>query len=98
MVGKFVEFFGDGVQRLSLAERATIADMAPEYDATVGMFPVDDETLNYLRLTGRSEDHIQQIKEYLISQSMWDKANDDSVIYSDTLKVNLQILALSGGP
>ena len=52
-------------------------------------FPVDDETLNYLRLTGRSEDHIQQIKEYLISQSMWDKANDDSVIYSDTLKVNL---------
>ena len=89
VVGKFVEFFGDGVQRLSLAERATIANMAPEYGATVGMFPVDDETLNYLRLTGRSEDHIQQIKEYLISQSMWDKANDDSVIYSDTLKVNL---------
>src|SRR5208282_1984675 len=58
VVGKFVEFFGSGIAALPLADRATIANMAPEYGATCGIFPVDQETLNYLRLTGRSEPHI----------------------------------------
>ncbi len=64
VVGKFVEYFGDGLSNLSLAERATIANMAPEYGATCGYFPIDDETLNYMRLTNRKEDHIALTKEY----------------------------------
>ena len=58
MVGKFVEFFGSGLARMSLAYRATIANMAPEYGATMGFFAIDDETLRYLRLTGRSEEQV----------------------------------------
>ena len=68
VVGKFVEFFGPGVDSLSLADRATIANMAPEYGATMGYFPVDSQTLNYLRLTGRDETKIQTIEKYLRAQ------------------------------
>ena len=62
-MGKFVEYYGPGIKNLSLADRATIANMAPEYGATCGFFPVDDETLNYLELTGRSKEQIELIKE-----------------------------------
>jgi len=65
VVGKFVEFFGEGCQSLSLPDRATIANMAPEYGATMGYFPVDDVSLNYLRLSGRTDERIQWIEEYL---------------------------------
>ena len=63
VVGKFVEFFGPGVAELPLADRATIANMAPEYGATCGFFPVDEEALEYMRLTGRDEEHINVVKE-----------------------------------
>jgi len=65
VVGKFVEFFGPGVESLSLADRATIANMAPEYGATMGYFPVDNRTIEYLRLTGRDESHVQLVEKYL---------------------------------
>src|SRR5210317_1241707 len=75
VVGKFVEFFGDGLDHLSLADRATLANMAPEYGATCGIFPVDDETLNYLRLSGRSEDDIAVVEAYAKAQGMFHTAD-----------------------
>ena len=71
VVGKFVEFFGDGVQTLSISDRATISNMAPEYGATIGYFPIDNQTLNYLRLTGREESAIKMIEAYLKEQDMF---------------------------
>lgn len=71
VVGKFVEFCGPGLKHLSLADRATVANMAPEYGATCGFFPVDEETLDYLRLTGRSAEHVQLVETYLKQQGMW---------------------------
>ncbi len=71
VVGKFVEFHGEGLDHLPLADRATIANMAPEYGATCGIFPIDEETLNYLRLTGRSEEHIELVEAYAKAQGMF---------------------------
>src|SRR5881398_2146730 len=71
VVGKFVEFYGDGLATLPLADRATIANMAPEYGATCGIFPIDAETLRYLRLTGRSEEHIALVETYYKEQGMF---------------------------
>ena len=65
VVGKFVEFYGPGVKNLTLADRATIANMAPEYGATMGYFPIDKQTIYYLRVTGREEGHVQMIEQYL---------------------------------
>jgi len=89
VVEKFVEFFGDGLAQLPLADRATIANMAPEYGATCGIFPVDEETLNYLRLTGRAEDQIALVREYAKAQGMWriDGAPDPE--YTDLLHLDL---------
>src|SRR5262249_37438452 len=70
VVGKFVEFFGEGLASLPLADRATIANMAPEYGATCGIFPIDDETLRYLRLTGRKEEHVRKVEVYMKEQRM----------------------------
>src|SRR5207248_295544 len=71
VVGKFVEFFGAGLASLPLADRATIANMSPEYGATCGIFPIDKETLRYLRLTGRSEDHITLVEAYCREQGLF---------------------------
>ena len=71
VVGKFVEFFGAGVNQLTLADRATIANMAPEYGATCGIFPIDHQTIDYLQLTGRDQKHIQRIETYLKAMNMW---------------------------
>ena len=99
VVGKFVEFYGEGVKNLTLAERATIANMAPEYGATCGMFPVDDETLNYLRLTGRSEEHIERVKSYLVAMDMWDMAVAQDVVYSDIVTLDLSsVVPCMSGP
>lgn len=73
VVGKFVEFFGPGVQKLSLADRATIANMAPEYGATMGYFPIDDRTMEYLRVTGRNETDVQLMEKYLREQDLFVK-------------------------
>ena len=74
VVGKFVEFYGDGLQHLPLADRATIANMAPEYGATCGIFPIDAEALNYLRLSGRSEEQIALVEAYAKAQGLWHDA------------------------
>jgi len=88
-VGKFVEYFGPGLDVLSLPDRATIANMAPEYGATMGFFPVDDETLRYMRLTGRSEQVIERVEKYLKAQNLFRDSNTQDPEYSDTIELDL---------
>ncbi len=88
VVGSFVEFYGPGVANLTLADRATIANMAPEYGATCGFFGIDDKTLDYMRLTGRSEDNIALVEAYSKAQGMWfDPANEP--VFSNTLSLDM---------
>jgi len=89
VVGKFVEFFGDGLEHLSLADRATIANMAPEYGATCGIFPIDTETLNYLRMTGRSEDQIALVEAYAREQGMFRAPNTPDAEYSSVVELDI---------
>jgi aconitate hydratase len=89
VVGKFVEFFGDGLQHLPLADRATIANMAPEYGATCGIFPIDAEAINYLRLSGRSDEQIALVEAYAQAQGLWHDANSPHATYSATLELDL---------
>ncbi len=89
VVGKFVEFFGDGLDDLSLADQATISNMAPEYGATCGMFPIDLETLKYLRLTGRSEEQIALVEAYARKQGMFRDTGAPRAKYSDVLALDL---------
>ncbi|WNL39487.1 aconitate hydratase AcnA [Halomonas sp. PAMB 3232] len=98
VVGKFVEFYGDGLKDLPLADRATIANMAPEYGATCGFFPVDDETLNYMRLTGREDDQIALVKAYCQEQGLWREPGDEPV-FTDTLGLDMSAVEASlAGP
>ncbi|MGE3076448.1 MAG: aconitate hydratase AcnA [Dehalococcoidia bacterium] len=89
VVGKFVEFYGTGLTGLPLAARATIANMAPEYGATMGFFPVDDETLNYLRFTGRDEDSVQLVEAYTKAQGIFRTDATPDPVFSDTLELDL---------
>jgi aconitate hydratase len=89
VVGKFVEFYGPGVLNLSLADRATIGNMAPEYGATCGIFPVDQETLNYMRLTGRPEWLVELTELYYKEQGMFFTGEGEDCLYSDTLELDL---------
>jgi aconitate hydratase len=89
VVGKFVEFFGAGVAELPLADRATISNMAPEYGATCGIFPVDEETLRYMRLTGRSEEQIALVESYYKQQDLFQTAATPEAEYSQTLELDL---------
>ena len=89
VVGKFVEFFGPGVATLPLADRATIANMAPEYGATCGFFPVDEEALDYMRLTGREEEQIHVVKQYLKENDMFFTADNEEPIYTDVVEIDL---------
>jgi aconitate hydratase len=89
VVGKFVEFFGDGLQHLPLADRATIANMAPEYGATCGIFPIDSESLTYMRLSGRDEKQIALVEAYAKAQGLWHDANTPHAEFSSTLELNL---------
>jgi len=99
VVGKFVEFFGPGVSKLPLADRATIANMAPEYGATCGFFPVDEESLDYLRLTGRPEEHVQLVEKYLKENDMFFTPDKEDPIYTDVVEINLsEIEANLSGP
>ena len=88
VVGKFVEFYGDGLADLPLADRATIANMAPEYGATCGIFPIDDETISYLRLTNRDETQLKLIENYAKHQGLWRNAGDEAH-YTDKLELKL---------
>jgi aconitate hydratase len=89
VVGKFVEFYGDGLQHLPLADRATIANMAPEYGATCGIFPIDAEAVKYLRLSGRSEEHIALVEAYAKAQGLWHTPDSPHASYSATLELDL---------
>jgi len=89
VVGKFVEFFGPGIAELPLADRATISNMAPEYGATCGIFPVDAETLRYLRLTGRSEEQITLVEDYYKEQGLFHTAGSPEAEYTQTLELDL---------
>jgi aconitate hydratase len=99
VVGKFVEFYGPGISELPLADRATIANMAPEYGATCGIFPVDHETLNYLRLTGRDEAHIALVEAYMSAQGLFHTPDAPEAAYSATLSLDLSTVEPSvAGP
>ncbi|AXQ92698.1 aconitate hydratase AcnA [Cereibacter azotoformans] len=98
VVGKFVEFYGEGLDHLPLADRATIANMAPEYGATCGFFPIDGETLRYLRQTGRDEARIALVEAYAKANGMWRDA-DYEPIYTDTLHLDMgEIVPAISGP
>ena len=92
VVGKFVEFFGPGVVELPLADRATIANMAPEYGATCGFFPVDEEALDYMRLTGREEEHIAVTKKYLEENDMFFTPEKVEPVYTDVIEIDLSAI------
>ncbi len=99
VVGKFVEFFGPGLQTLPLADRATISNMAPEYGATCGIFPVDKETLNYLRLSGRSEELVNLVEAYYKEQGMFHTVDTPEAEYTDVLELDLSTVEPSiAGP
>lgn len=89
VVGKFVEFYGEGLNHLPLADRATISNMAPEYGATCGFFPVDKETVTYLRLSGRTEDQIALVEAYAKAQGMWRDEHSPTPIFTDTLSLDM---------
>ncbi len=99
VVNKFVEFFGPGMSALSLSDRATIANMAPEYGATCGFFPIDEESLNYMRLTGRTEDHIAVVEKYCKENGLFYYKNSDEPRYTKVIEIDLsEIEANLSGP
>ena len=99
VVEKFVEFYGPGLDHLTLADRATIANMAPEYGATMGFFPVDEETLSYLRFTGRSEEQVRLVEEVLKAQGLFRTAQSPDPTFTDTLTLDLDAVVPSvAGP
>lgn len=89
VVGKFVEFFGEGLNHMSLADRATISNMAPEYGATCGFFPIDEETCRYLAFTGRDPHQVNVVREYAKAQGMWREEDAADPVYTDTLNLDL---------
>jgi aconitate hydratase len=96
VVGKFVEFYGEGLKNLTLADRATIANMAPEYGATCGFFPIDDETLKYLRFSGRDESIVNIVEKYAKEQGLW---ASDGIEFTDTLSLDMStIVPTISGP
>lgn len=99
VVGKFVEFFGEGAASLTVADRATIANMAPEYGATIGFFPADDKTLDYLKMTGRSDKDIEFVKEYLKAQKLFGIPKEGEIDFTKVLKLDLsEIQPCVSGP
>ena len=89
VVGKFVEFFGEGLKHLTIADRATLGNMCPEYGATVAIFPIDDMTLDYLRLTGRDESRVQLVEAYARAQGLFRLEGAEDAVYSDTVELQL---------
>ena len=99
VVGKFVEYYGPGLAALSLPDRTTIANMAPEYGATIGYFPVDEETIAYLKLSGRDAQHIALVEAYARAQGLWRKDAGEDAVYSETLELDLATVVPSlAGP
>ncbi|HWC56788.1 MAG TPA: aconitate hydratase AcnA, partial [Sphingomicrobium sp.] len=99
VVGRFVEFYGPGLDNLPLADRATIANMAPEYGATCGFFPIDERTVDYLKLTGRDDDRIALVRAYAQAQGLWRDANTPEPLFTDTLELDMATIEPSlAGP
>jgi len=99
VVGKFVEFFGEGLSKLPLADRATLANMAPEYGATCGIFPIDEECLSYMRLSGRSDEQVALVEAYARAQGMFHTSESPDAIYSDVLELDMSSVVPSlAGP
>ncbi len=99
VVGKFVEFFGDGLDQLPLADRATIANMAPEYGATCGFFPIDQETINYLKLSDRPAETVALVEAYAKANGFWRDSATQDAVYTDTLELELaSVVASLAGP
>src|SRR5690625_703040 len=99
VVGKFVEYFGPGLKDMPLADRATISNMAPEYGATVGFFPIDEESLNYLRLTGRDEEQIDLVEKYCKENNLWYSSDEPDAEYTEVVEIDLSKLVPSlAGP
>ncbi len=89
VVGKFVEFYGEGLSSMSLPDRATIANMAPEYGATMGFFPMDEESMRYMRRTGRSDDHVKMVERYMKEQGLFHTKDTEDPEFTDTLELDL---------
>ena len=99
VVGKFVEFFGEGLRHLTIADRSTLGNMCPEYGATVAIFPIDEMTLDYLRLTGRDESRVRLVEEYARAQGLFRTGDGGDLVYSETLELNLETIEPSlAGP
>nr|MBA2770656.1 aconitate hydratase AcnA [Sphingomonas sp.] len=99
VVGRFVEFYGPGLQNLPLADRATIANMAPEYGATCGFFPIDEQTIEYLKLTGRADEQIELVRAYAQAQGLWLDPGADDPLFTDTLELDMSLIEPSlAGP
>ena len=99
VVGKFVEFYGPALDHLSLADRATIANMAPEYGATCGFFPIDSETVNYLRLSGRPKESVELVEAYCKAQGMWRDSDSPDPVFTTTLELDLsEVVPSLAGP
>jgi aconitate hydratase len=99
VVGKFVEFYGDGLDQLPLADRATIANMAPEYGATCGFFPIDGETINYLKLSNRPDDTVALVEAYAKAQGLWRESGAAEAVYTATLELDMSTVVPSlAGP
>ena len=99
VVGRFVEFYGPGLDNMTVADRATIANMAPEYGATCGFFPIDQRTLDYLELTGRDADRIALVKAYAQAQGLWRDARPPEPVFTDTLELDMSTIEPSlAGP
>ena len=99
VVGRFVEFFGPGLSSMTLADRATIANMAPEYGATCGFFPIDDKTLDYMRLTARSGENVELVEAYAKANGFWRDENAEDPVFTDTLELDMgSVVASLAGP
>ncbi len=99
VVGRFVEFYGPGLDHMTLADRATIANMAPEYGATCGFFPIDERTLDYMRLTARSDENIELVREYAKAQGMWREHDAPDPVFTDTIELDMACVVPSlAGP
>ena len=99
VVGRFVEFYGPGLNNLTLADRATIGNMAPEYGATCGFFPIDERTLDYMRLTGRDDEQIELVRAYCQAQGLWHDSSSPEPVFTDTLELDMNSIEPSlAGP
>jgi aconitate hydratase len=99
VISKFVEFFGDGLDSMTLADRATIGNMSPEYGATCGFFPTDNETIRYLTMSGRDEDRIALVEAYSKEQGMWRQGDGSEIVFTDTLELDLSdVVPSMAGP